>query len=166
MSLMPFTEPEHVLMLLEGTKQQTTRLPRKRPIKIGETLYCYYKPRRPKSCENCTNYNHEDRGCVEGVLCSYWNKYFGEATVTRIWHHYDRQSWKEEGLFEHYGVRFCELFTDEEGKSILERWAERDGFISFKHANMWFIEHHGTDWMHKDLDVITFEPKWLARKVA
>lgn len=166
MPLMPFTEPEHVLMLLDGTKQQTTRLPRKHPIKTGETLYCYFKPRKKAGCNNCIAYSNEDKDCVRGAKCSYWHNYFGEATVTRIWHHWDRPLWKGEGLFEHFGVRFCDLATDEEGRSILERWSQRDGFLDFAHADKWFRDHHGAEWMKKDFDIITFEPKWLARTVA
>lgn len=168
MSLMPFTEPEHVELLLEGTKKQTTRLPRKHPVKIGETLYCYYKPRMKASCNNCIAYNNEDTDCVHGNKCHYWHNYFGEAKAILTEHYWNPLSFPEvinDGS-DHRFAQFAELVKEPEGKAMLEEWATKDGFLSFKQADKWFIEHHGMGWMNKDLDVITFEPKWLARRVA
>ena len=170
MPLMPFTSAEHVIMLLEGTKQQTTRLPRKHPIKIGETLYCYFKPRHKKGCTNCIvqDCTNRDRLVGDAHLCESWNNYFGEAKVIRTEHYWSHLSFPEvvtDGS-DHWFAQFAELITEKEGKELLEEWSRKDGFIDFKHADQWFVEHHGADWMQKDLDVITFEPKWLAKKVA
>jgi hypothetical protein len=48
--------------LLAGSKTQTIRLPRKRPLKVGDKLYIYWHPRQ-KDCEK-----------------------LGESTVTKIVH--------------------------------------------------------------------------------
>ena len=110
MPLMSFSEPIHIPLLCSGDKRDTTRRPRKNPLKVGQVLNCYFKPRQKKGCGNCINYKHEDRGCVRGVGCSYWKNYFGQAIILVI-----------------KPLDFLNM-TDEE----IEDWAVLDGFECFR----------------------------------
>ncbi len=146
MPLMSFSEPFHVPLILSGEKRQTTRQPRKRALKVGQVLNCYFKPRQKKGCGNCINFRYEDRGCVDGVGCSYWRNYFGQAVI----------------LF----IKPLDIISmdDEEASD----WAERDGFESFEKADEWFSAKYsqggidGSDWVNWTWDVITFDPRWVA----
>lgn len=141
MPLMSFSEPDHIAKLLDGRKQQTTRLPRKNPIKEGNTLLCYYKPRMKKgTCDNCISEcgpATKARRNYEG--CGRWNNFFGKATVTKV----DRLL----------------------GEIIMEgwdSWAVADGFKDFKDAHEWFMSKTGeSNWYEKEYEVIHFTPHWL-----
>ena len=82
MPLLSFSEPTHIIPLLEGTKQQTTRPPRKRPLKIEDTLYCYYKSRMKKSCVNCIN-----QSCPSWVPSKRYTSFQDLCDDTRLIHH-------------------------------------------------------------------------------
>jgi hypothetical protein len=137
MVLVSFSEPAHVPMLLNGRKQQTTRLPRKNPIKIGDTLHCYFKSRLGKgTCKNCI-----EQECVyyegdETTPCPEWNNFFGTAKVTEI-------------------IPLHEALKDK------EEWAKLDGFDSFEDANMWFTATAGANWTALPYKVIWFDPEWV-----
>lgn len=140
MVLVSFSEPAHVPMLLNGRMQQTTRLPRKNHIKVGDTLHCYFKSRLGKgTCNNCI-----EQECVyyegdEPTPCPEWNNFFGTAHVTKI-----------ENLL--IDVIFG-------GKK--EEWAVADGFKDWDEANKWFTETHGAKWIEEGFEVIHFEHEWL-----
>jgi hypothetical protein len=137
MPIMSFSIPDQVLKLLDGRKQQTTRLNRKRPLKIGDTLYCYYKPRMKQSCINCINYSDEDLGCISYVGCSYWDNYFGEAEIIQL--------------------RSFSLY-----KYSMEEWSDADGFDNIDRAMDWLEKTHPEWEIHMDdFMVITFKSKWL-----
>lgn len=144
MVLMSFSEPAHIPMLLDGRKQQTTRLPRKRPIKEGDVLHCYYKPRMKKGmCENCIN-QHCPHPIVNGhrlapdIPCPDWNNFFGTATVTNV-------------------IPLKQALKNK------ETFAQKDGFVSWAAANSWFRYTSGVDknWTSLPYVVIQFEPHWL-----
>lgn len=137
MPLCSFTEPSHIIKLLEGSKRQTTRRERKNMLKVGDTLYCYYKSRMKKSCYNCINYKDCKVGATVG-FCSDWNNYFGEAEIVH--------------------VRPLDAY-----QGFMDKWAIADGFSSLDDALKWFDETHGKDWMKhmSEFEVIVFEPKWL-----
>lgn len=142
MPLMSFSEPEHVSKLLEGTKRQITRRPRKNPLKVGDKLYCYYKSRQKKSCNNCILRREYGRGnCSVNMqigYCSDWSNYFGEAITIRIL-----------------------PFNDIIYTKSLAIWAKLDGFESYEKAWDWFAKRYTTDWKALPFEVITFEPKWV-----
>lgn len=133
MPLMSFSTLKSALQL--GNKRQTTRLPRKRPLKVGDTLHVYFKSRAKKTCDNCIT-----RHCIsENTPCDSHTNKFGNAVITGI----------KTGHFI--------TLTDRE----LRAWARRDGFADFDCANKWFFDQYGARWMHMEWVVITFEPDWV-----
>lgn len=140
MPLMSFSTLKSALQ--SGNKRQTTRLPRKRPLKVGDTLYVYFKSRAKKTCDNCLTMHCILDHCIplaeQGECKNHKNK-FGNAVITDI----------KTGHFI--------TLTDRE----LHAWAERDGFYDFDHANKWFFDAYGARWMHMEWTVITFEPDWV-----
>lgn len=94
MPLMPFTIPTHIPLILSGAKRQTTRAPRKNPLKLGDKLYFYYKPRQKKGCKNCIttdacNIPIPQRSTQElrnFPPCEHHNNFFWEAKVVGILH--------------------------------------------------------------------------------
>lgn len=141
MVLISFSEPSHVPLLFDGRKQQTTRLPRKRPIKVGDILHCYYKPRMKKSCENCLLSGNLGGNCLltEDIACSDHNNFFGTAVVKEM-----------------IRTRFVDMSPE-----MKANWATVDGFKNFAEADAWFTRTHGDEWSWKEFDVIFFEPHWL-----
>jgi hypothetical protein len=147
MALMIFSDPKHVGLIWAGIKDHTTRLPRKRPIKEGELLHCYYRSRMKKTCANCVNQDCEfsvigGEDFIPGTKCSNHTSYIGVATVDRI----------------RKGIQF-QNFTEEEK----EKWAIRDGFKDFADANEWFVKNHGKDWQAVPLEIIEFEGRWMCK---
>lgn len=148
MPLMGFSDKKHVPMILNGTKRQTTRKPRKNSITVKDTLYCYFKPRMKKgTCDNCIRFNECNNGYhVTGFSgCSYWNNKFGDAKIIGIRH-----------VGSDNTPPFAEWMDDS-----LNRWATNDGFENFKEADEWFTRVHGPDWKSKEWDIIYFEGDWL-----
>ena len=149
MPLMGFSDQKHVPMILNGTKRQTTRKPRKNSITVKDTLYCYFKPRMKSSCKNCISPT-----CKNSVVTSQeWpiidcfghvNK-FGNAKVIGI---------------RHVGSENTAYFSEWMDDS-LNRWAINDGFENFKEADEWFTRVHGPDWKSQEWDIIYFEGDWL-----
>lgn len=158
MPLLSFSIPQQIPLILSGEKPQTTRQPRKVPLKVGDVLYCYYKPRHAKNCDNCICYCDEDPGCVKGVGCSYWHNYFGEAKVTRIEHYWLPNYWKWDiPTNEYYFHRF-----GAQTESTMIKWAELDGFTSLNDAHNYFTNSvKNPQWMFMDWDVITLKGEWL-----
>lgn len=144
MVLMSFSEPEHVPMLLDGRKQQTTRKPRKNPVRHGDTLHCYYLSRMKKdTCTNCLTPSTLPKGCsiTETGKCPGWNNLFGKALVTHVW-----------------TTKITTLSSEEK-----EQWAIADGFKDFAHADKWFTASHGPGWQDEEWDIIYFMPGWLKK---
>jgi hypothetical protein len=52
--ILSFSDSNHVPLILDGRKAQTTRRPRKNPIKVKDTLRVYFRSRMKKgTCLNC-----------------------------------------------------------------------------------------------------------------
>ncbi len=79
--LLPFSIPEHVPLLLSGAKKQTTRQPRKRPLKVGDILHAFgwngaeiqsYKElvcseEISPSCEGCSKTDEDLDNCLQDL---------------------------------------------------------------------------------------------------
>lgn len=160
MPLLSFSEPSHIPRLLSGEKKQTTRQPRKRALKVGDVLRCYYKPRIKTSCRNCItsldkcrkNFDYERRAhfgysCLPSSMnpCNIWANFFGEAVVSVI-KPLDIMSMTDEEVYD---------------------WAIADGFESFQKADEWFSQKYsrhgidGSDWVNWKWECIRFEPRWI-----
>lgn len=149
MVLMNFSELKHVDQLLNGTKRQTTRAPRRRPIKVGDELQCYFKPRMGKVCNNCISKHCGnsmaetnkpiDKHCNGSSDLPNHNNSFGIAIVKLI-----------------SRVRISDMPAE-----MKEQWAKADGFKSFDEANIWFTNTTGSDWPDKEWNVIIFRPGWV-----
>jgi len=143
---MIFSEQSHVAEILNGEKEQTTRLNGRRKIKTGDILYPYFKSRMKKgTCFNCIN-----RGCKDSnyfkqpfkndlAICPDWINKFGTASVTKV-------------------EDFDPLLLSQ---TALETWAQADGFPNFEKANEWFTKVHGPDWIYKPWVIIYFKGDWL-----
>lgn len=133
MPLMSFSTLRSALQ--SGNKRQTTRLQRKRPLKVGDTLHVYFKSRAKKTCDNCIT-----RHCIsENIPCDSHTNKFGTAVITNI----------KKGCFSTLNP------------TELHSWAMRDGFADFDCANKWFVDTYGSNWMHMVWTVISFEPDWV-----
>ncbi len=167
MSLLSFTEPEHVPLLLSHFKEQTTRPRRKIPFKVGETLYCYFKPRMAKSCRNCLVTSCPS-WLSSSPVCTRHTNYYGEAIAGEIVH-----AWGDESPLSTQPINgeiYTSLITD--WSSIMQDdWAKADGFPDFDSADDWFTKTYskkgvdGSDWVNWSWDVLKFIPKWAARAV-
>lgn len=147
MPLLSFSEPDHVAKLLDGRKQQTTRLQRKKPIEVGDTLYCYYKAQAKNTCWNCI---HNITGLCNPVL--------EESCV----------EWKCNKHSNHFGKAFAavvtpiqELIGGDADQETRESWAIADGFESWQAADEWFTKKYGTHWRNLPFVTIFFDACWL-----
>ena len=148
MPLMSFSEKKHIELILSGEKAQTTRKPRKNPIKDGGILYCYFKPRMKKSCKNCISgtcknsilNNHMEWPVIDCM--GHINK-FGTAKVTCLKHVTGN------ARFKYWNIE------------DLDEWAKLDGFEDIQEADEWFTRVHGPDWREQDWTIIYFEGDWL-----
>lgn len=140
MSIMPFSDPNHIKPLLDGRKRQTTRKPRKRPLKVGDTLYCWYRPRIKKTCDNCINNCPGLKRQFMGYAgCEFHDNKFGTAIITAI-----------------TTTKIYNLSSEER-----ELWALNDGFNSYRQAANWFEMHYGSNWEHIEWTIIRFDPDWI-----
>lgn len=144
MVLLSFSDSKHVQLILDGRKAQTTRKPRKTPIKVGDVLQVYFKSRMKKTCENCIfrrcNYSVQNRNyCFKDESCAQHTNLFGTAKVI-----------KSEPFSP---LNLC--------PTALEEWAKADGFESFEAADKWFTNVHGKDWVYLPWVLIFFEGDWL-----
>jgi hypothetical protein len=148
--ILSFSDSKHVPLILDGRKAQTTRRPRKNPIKVKDTLRVYFRVRMKPSCKNCIS-----RTCINSVLTSqerpindclgHENK-FGEAKVTAV-----------------VRVGRTTLTIDKWYDHEKESWAIADGFTNFDEADEWFKRIHGPDWQAQEWDIIYFEGDWLKK---
>jgi hypothetical protein len=147
---MGFSEQKHVSMIINGTKRQTTRKPRKNHVKVGDTLFCYFKPRMKNgTCINCikdcnTYIASEYAGSGH---CPEWNNYFGTAKVTKIASFHELTNFDSTDL-----SKYAE---------VLYQWAIADGFQDFQEADGWFTKVHGPNWQNQEWDIIYFEGDWI-----
>ncbi len=149
MVLISFSEPDHIPKIFDGRKRQTTRQPRKNPIKVGDTVQLYYRSRMSKDCKNCINQNcqfgdrkalRDTKGLI-GQRCGAHTNFFGTAKITSV----------------------GDLDFDLLSPGALDVWAVADGFESWEQANKWFSTHHGAgpNWTRFPWVVIKWEPNWL-----
>ena len=134
-------------MILDGSKSQTTRKPRKDPIKAGDVLYSYFHLRmKSGTCLNCINMKCENYNPPQKHLaktrCPEWFNYFGEADVIQVQH------LEGYNTFAHWS------------REALEAWAKADGFASFREADLWFSRHYGENWDYEPWDIIHFKGRW------
>lgn len=144
MPLLSFSGLKHVPLILNGRKAQTTRKPRKNPVKAGDNLYVYYKSRMRKTCENCIfrkcNYSVQNREyCFKDESCAQHTNYFGTAIAIKV---------------EDFDPHSLSL-------NALEEWAQADGFQNYKEANEWFTKVHGKDWIYQPWVIIYFKGDWV-----
>lgn len=183
MTLFSFSIPEHVPLILSGTKAQTTRIPRKprkngaKPYSVGELAQLYYRSRQKASCHNCilidTPNCRQHRGFDN--YCKYHSNFFGESVITTIIHYTNQMlpgmlRTSQDG-HEMWMPTFDKLDCGEQVS-----WAIADGFSSFAEADEWFstveyIENgkkctYGKDWIKKDWDCILWNGQQIARRVA
>lgn len=172
MPLMPFKISSHILPILSGAKKQTTRAPRKNPLKLGDKLYCYYKPRQKKGCRNCITtdackipiskrFTQELRNFPP---CDHYNNFFGEAKITGILHLNNIMAMNEHTLdYETQIFKLSERWIegfDKQSEKFMEAWAKADGFSNLQEANEYFTKStKNSQWMFKTWDVILFEFK-------
>ncbi len=177
MTLMPFSIPEHIQLLLSGAKKQTTRQPRKTPLKVGDILHCWYKPRQRKTCGNCivqnckTYYATEFGGASQKVsTCSEHRNFFGIAKVTEIMRFRPqispfaippvRCSYADLAKMDGF-VSNNDLLGNQNEK-FMEAWARADGFANLEEAHKWFTKSTKNGlWMMQPWDVIIFTPAWV-----
>jgi len=147
MVLLSFSDAKHVPLILNGMKAQTTRKPRKNPIKEGDILHVYFKSRMAKDCKNCIKQTcnfegHKLPRDTPGLIaqrCGAHTNYFGTATAIIV-------------------EDFDPLLLS---PAALEAWAQADGFQNFEKANEWFTKVHGKDWIYKPWVIIYFKGDWL-----
>jgi hypothetical protein len=152
MSLLSFSDTKHVPLIIDGRKAQTTRTPRKTPIKAGDNLYVYFRSRMKKgTCQNCickmckkSNANSNPRDNLEeweleNNACKFWYNFFGSAIAIKV------EDFDPHAL----------------SHNALEAWAKADGFKSFAEAAQWFEKVHGKNWVNLPWDIIYFKGDWL-----
>jgi len=170
MPLMSFSISAHIPLILSGAKKQTTRAPRKNPLKVGDKLYCYYKPRQKKGCKNCITtdackipilkrYTQELRNFPP---CDRHNNFFGIAKITGILHFNNIMSMNAHSLdYETRTFKLTERWIDGfdmQPETFMEAWAKADGFSSLQEAHEYFMKAtKNSQWMFLPWDVILFE---------
>lgn len=175
MTLMIYTERNHIIPMRSLQKVQTTRPRRKNPIKVGGLLQCYFASRMKKyTCFNCISEKclvqpfsdnlYKDsianRAYIKETGChDPWTNFFGEAIVTEIVHSWNPQNWLGDTEEEYYILTFDDILDEE--PDWLEQWAVKDGFPQgFKQADEWFTRKYGVDWKKNEMDIFYFEPQW------
>lgn len=173
MPLMSFSEPSHVPLLLSGQKCQTTRAPRKTPLKVGDILHCYYKSRQRKTCGNCIGQNCKTYYAIEfgGVsqkvsTCSEHRNFFEMAKVTGILHCNNIFAMNSNKFdFNTQIFKLSEKWIngfDSQPEIFMEQWARADGFANLAEADKWFTKSTKNSlWMMQPWDVIIFESGWV-----
>lgn len=144
MPLLSFSDTNHVPLIFDGKKAQTTRTPRKNPVKSGDTLYVYLRSRMKKSCKNCLNHSSITGEMCPIIIsdssrCPKHTNYFGTAAVIKV---------------EDFDPHSLSL-------NALEEWAQADGFQNYTEANEWFTKVHGKDWIYQPWVIIYFKGDWV-----
>ena len=172
MTLLSFSIPEMIEMIKDGTKHQTTRVPRKprsngkSAYSVGDKVQLYYLSRQSPSCKNCIVQpcarRIEKKNMILGlkiVDCSDWTNFLGESEIIEILH-YNIDDYKEDG-FEFWMEMYIGDFPEDEQDS----WAKADGFPDgFRQADHWFKKSTKNSlWAFQPLDVIVWEKKQIIK---
>jgi len=157
--ILSFSDSKHVPLILDGSKAQTTRRPRKNRITVNDTLRVYFRVRMKKgTCLNCisktctkSNANSDPKNSLledwgKDNDCEFWYNFFGTAKVTTV-----------------VRVGRTTLNIDKWYDHEKESWAVADGFKNFAEADKWFKRIHGPDWQAQEWDIIHFEGSWLKK---
>lgn len=144
MVLLSFSEQSHVKKILDGRKRQTTRLPRKYPIKEGDFAQLYFMSRMKRgNCRGCiTNCSISKISDCLDYDCQDWDNFFGNAKITSV-----------------ETINFSKMDAE-----ALEEWAQADGFDSWQSAAIWFTETYSKklpNWRKADWVVIKWNPQWM-----
>jgi hypothetical protein len=147
MPMIGYSIPEHIPLIMDGTKRQTTRRPRERyPFKEGDRLYNYFIPRiKSGTCKNCLNQLDCTKKGRKVNNCLSWSNYFGAADTAHI----ERLREVDDNTFVHWSL------------NKLEGWAIADGFRDVSQADGFFTKQYGTEWDYIEYDIITFLGDWL-----
>jgi len=116
--------------ILNGEKRQTIRKLRKRPVKVGETLYLYWHLRR-KDCELL-----KVTKCIETFLI--------EMQFYEEWLDSGKPIWRVDQIMSNGTIA---TLMDHK----VEDLAQRDGFANALEMMRWFTKKHG------DLNNIIFQ---------
>lgn len=141
MPMIGFSIPDHVLKIRYGIKKQTTRKPRKSPLKSGDLLVMYYIPRMKKgTCKNCVNVDcYKELESRQSSLntdgCEKWTNLLGRARVTRC----------------------VNIIPNQLSLSEISNWSTKDGFDTLLDADRWFMGQYGPEWWTDEWNVIEFE---------
>lgn len=169
MVLLSFSTLYHIEKIKNGSKHQTTRVPRKPhkngspAYKVGDKVQLYYHSRQIKSCSNCIQdkdtYNLVFSERYGRLPCKIWSNFFGESMIVRILH-YQYGPYFENGTEIWKGYNLSEADMMEK-----EKWAVADGFTSWAAANQWFKKSTQSEWWaHKPLDVIIWDSTSIVQK--
>lgn len=167
MVLFSFSIPEHIPMIKNGSKHQTTRRPRKTrsngqpAYSVFDKVQLYYRSRMKESCENCISKCSYERGGVLGLVfpCRFWSNFFGESGIIDIIH-YHRGAYKER--FHEVWTGYTLAHVDDEDR---ERWSKADGFGSWDEAGDWFMKKTGDpNWADQNLDVIIWDAEPIIKR--
>ncbi|MDM7919441.1 MAG: hypothetical protein QUS12_09780, partial [Methanosarcina sp.] len=131
MPVIGYSIPEHIPLIKDGTKRQTTRRPRAdRMIQEGDRLYNYFIPRlKSGTCKNCLNQLNCTTKGYKVSNCPSWSNYFGAADVV----HVERLREPDDNTFVHWSL------------NKLEAWAIADGFRDVNQADGFFTGQYGTE---------------------
>ena len=177
MPLLTFSVRDHVELIKTGQKKQSTRSPRKLPLKLGAKLFCYYKSRMKKgTCVNCICFDYEDQDCVAGKACPCWTNFFGVYQIVGILH---CNSAVSDTVYQDYTTAITLDFSTAifgkgferniaslgyQSQQFMEEWAIADGFKSsnasqsLNDAHAFFTKSTGTSqWMFMPWTIILFE---------
>lgn len=171
MVLFSFSIIDHISEIKDGTKSQTTRIPRKQrsngkpAYSVGEKVQLYYRPRMKRTCDNCI-VTPQPTPCAhfhsEMIDCPYHNNFFGESEIIEILH-YHNAPYKENGTEVWMGCTIGHL-DDEDRKA----WAVADGFKNWDEADDYFIgaKKDGYDnyWHNRNYDVIVWDAKPIVKR--
>jgi len=116
--------------LIDGSKRQTIRLLRKHPIKVGDSLFLFWKL-RTKECELIRK-----ETCTETFLI--------QMQYYEVWLDSSKPIWRVDKILPNKGIRTLLDFQ-------VEELAQRDGFTNALEMVRWFKKKHG------DLDNKTFQ---------
>ncbi len=160
MVLFSFSIPSMIDKIKDGSKHQTTRIPRKprsngkSAYRVGDKVQLYYRSRMKRTCANCIvtpqpnpcNHFHS-----EMIDCPYHDNFFGESEIIEILHYDGNHNYAENG-----NETWTGIYLADEHISNKESWARADGFESWRAAFQWFGQKNPV-WALMPLDVITWD---------
>ncbi len=167
MVLFSFSIASMIDKIKEGSKRQTTRIPRKArsngklAYAVGDKAQLYYRSRMARTCDNCIvtpqpnpcNHFHS-----EMIDCPYHNNFFGESEIIEIRHYNGNHNYAENG-----DEIWVDIYLADEPMSDKDSWAKADGFESWKDALQWFGQTNPI-WAIMPLDVITWDAEPIIKR--